>query len=143
MNNMKRTKLNETLLQELRENAGYSRKQLSDISGISESLIKQLETGVRNINKISLDKAFKLAVIFGIPIEYFVDTAEIRLSTRYMRYYVDVMEQMLDCYPANNRERKYYIPYSRSDDPYKKLDEMFRKELEELKLAISRKEQDN
>lgn len=140
---MKETKSNETLLQLLREDAGYSRKQLSNISGISESLIKQLETGEKSINKISLDKAFKLAVIFGIPIEYFVDTSEIKFSIRHMRYYLEVMEKVLDCYPIDNKQKKYYIPYSTSDDPYEKLEEIFGKEIEELKLAMSQKAKEN
>lgn len=140
---MKETKSKETLLQLLRQEAGYSRKQLSDISGISESLLKQLENGEKSINKISLDKAFKLAVIFGIPIEYFVDTSEIKISVRYMRYYLEVMEKVLDCSPINNRS-EYYFPYSRWEDPYEKLETMYQKEIiEKLKLTMSQKAQDN
>ena len=57
-------------VKELREKSGISQEKLSDLLGVSRPTISQIESGQR---KISADELIKLAGIFHIPLEEFLD----------------------------------------------------------------------
>ena len=56
----------ETRLRALREDAGLSQKALGERVGVSRQAINALETGKHSP---SLDLAFRLAGVFGLPVE--------------------------------------------------------------------------
>ena len=56
----------ETKLRALREDAGLSQKALGEKVGVSRQAINALETGKHSP---SLDLAFRLAGVFGLPVE--------------------------------------------------------------------------
>lgn len=120
-------------LQELREDTGISQQQLALWTGLSLSAIKKLEAGKRDLNKISLETAFKLAVVLKVPIEFLVDPSDVKLNKKYVEYYKEVMDQVYDCYILKNKEDKYYIPYSENSDPYEILEKIEEDKCADLK----------
>lgn len=104
------------ILKEIREEKNISQSQLAMWSGVSKSMIKKLETDKRNLNKISLEMAYKFAVILQVPMEYFIDSSEIELNQNYIDYFDEVMENIVQCYPL--RQNSSYIRYSEKGDPY-------------------------
>lgn len=117
------------ILKTLREEAGISQSQLAMRSGVSISTIKKLESGERSINKVSLEMVCKFAVIFQVPIEYFVEYDKISLKNVYKQYFRDVMENIDECY--NIRNRPYYVEYDEKVDPYERDDYRVSKEMED------------
>ena len=126
----KKHKYYDSLLQFLREDAGISQAKLARLAGVSLSTIKKLESGKRSLNKISLEMAFKFAVILQVPIEYFVDASNISLNQRFIEYYREVMNDIYKCYSKSHKKDKDYIPYSEIGDPFEILNMIYEKELE-------------
>lgn len=116
------------MLKYLREQAGISQNQLAMWSGVSSSMIRKLETGKRDINKVSLETIFKFAVIFQVPLEYFVEINRIQLKSAYKEYYSEVMQNLYQCYDVNNRP--YYVEYDEKTDPYEVNAERTSKKME-------------
>lgn len=56
-------------LKELREKKEWTIYRLQEESGVNRSLIKRLETGERDFEKIALKTAYKLAQALGATIE--------------------------------------------------------------------------
>lgn len=104
------------ILRVLREEAGISQSQLAMRSGVSLSTIKKLESGERSINKASLETVYKFAVIFQVPIEYFVEYDKVPLKKIYKEYFRDVMENIDECYSIRNRS--HYVEYDEKVNPY-------------------------
>ena len=118
-------------LRTLRIEAGMSQEQLANKANVSKSMIKKLESGERSLNKVSLETIFKFAVIFEVPMEYFVETSEINLNIKYIDYFLDVMDEISRCYGVSHKKGKYYIPYDERKDPYEELEKIYKKEYEE------------
>lgn len=58
-----------TNLYRLRKACGYTQKQLADISGIDQTTISRMESGVRDINKTEVYTVYLMAQALGCPIE--------------------------------------------------------------------------
>lgn len=56
-------------LQQIRKEAGYSQKELSEKSGVSLRMIQQYEQGAKDINKASVSNLAALAKVLGCRIE--------------------------------------------------------------------------
>ena len=54
---------------------------------ISLSMIKKLESGERKINKLSLEKAFLLAMTLRVPLELLIDEENVELKRSQEDYY--------------------------------------------------------
>ena len=55
------------ILKDLRTRANYSQQKLADITGISKTVLAELETGKRNIGLAILTK---LADFYGVTLDY-------------------------------------------------------------------------
>ena len=78
---------NVNMLKELRDRVGISQRQLQKMTGISLSMIKKLESGERKINKLSLEKAFLLAMTLRVPLEMLIDEELIELKRSQEDFY--------------------------------------------------------
>ena len=56
-------------LKNIRTGAGLSQSQLAALSGVSGRMIQYYEQGYKDINKASIDTAFRLAVALQCRIE--------------------------------------------------------------------------
>ena len=64
-------------LQEFRVRAGYSQSGLAEATGISYSLIRNIEQGQKRIEGMSGEKLYKLALALGCRMEDFLDTSSL------------------------------------------------------------------
>ena len=66
-------------IRRLRENAGFTQKNLASFLGVDQSLIAKVEKGERNLSVVLIEK---LASLFGVTIEQMesVDLVESSLS---------------------------------------------------------------
>lgn len=108
--------------------AGMSQEQLANRANVSKSMIKKLESGKRRFNKVALETIFKFAVIFEVPMEYFVETSEIDINIKYIDYFLEVMEEISTFYSISHRKDKYYIPYDERKDPFIELEKIYERE---------------
>jgi len=68
-------------LQEFRVRAGYSQSGLAEATGISYSLIRNIEQGQKRIGGMSGEKLYKLALVLGCRMEDFLDTGSLVRET--------------------------------------------------------------
>lgn len=121
---------NFNILKRLRIDAGFSQVQLSRYTGISVSTIRKLESGERNLNKISLENAFKISVVLQFPMEYLLNTTNIKLNKRYLEYWKEYCENMFECFSYSHGQDKEYVKYSDIGNPYEILERIWEEELE-------------
>lgn len=103
-----------TILKDIREQAGISQNQLAQWSGVSASLIQKLENGQRSMNKVSLEIAYKFAVILQTPVEVFINVDSIPLNPTYKEYHEEIMSDILLCY--EKKLRAQYVKYTEEDE---------------------------
>lgn len=65
-----------TKLQELRTAAGFTRQQLSELSGVNVRLIERYEQGERDINGAKLKTLLRLCASLGCELKDIVDDEE-------------------------------------------------------------------
>lgn len=58
-----------SLLRSMREEAGFSQKELADALGLEQTIVSKVEHGVRRLDLLELDA---LCEVVGIPLEEFV-----------------------------------------------------------------------
>ena len=63
------------ILKDLRTRANYSQQKLADITGISKTVLAELETGKRNIGLAILTK---LADFYGVTLDYIMGREQIQ-----------------------------------------------------------------
>lgn len=90
------------MLKYLRENAGISQQQLQKMTGISLSMIKKLESGERNLNKLSLEKAFLLAMTLKVPLEMLIDEGTIELKRSQEDFYRELTACIVEALQKTN-----------------------------------------
>jgi transcriptional regulator with XRE-family HTH domain len=57
------------LLREIREQAGFSQKELADALGLEQTIVSKVEHGIRRLDLLELDEICR---IVGVPLEEFV-----------------------------------------------------------------------
>jgi len=78
-------------LQELRERAGFSQSGLAEATGISYSLIRNIEQGQKRIGGMSGERLYKLALVLNCRIEDFLDTGSLTKEVVSGKNYVGLL----------------------------------------------------
>lgn len=60
-------------LKDIRIAAGLSQSQLAALSGVSVRMVQYYEQGYKDINKASIDAAFRLAMALGCSVEDLIE----------------------------------------------------------------------
>lgn len=56
------------LLEQIRTEKGFSRRELADYSGVSEATIKALEKGITDVNYVKLETLIKLSSVLKVKV---------------------------------------------------------------------------
>lgn len=56
------------LLEQIRTEKGFSRRELAEYSGVSEPTIKSLEKGITNVNCVKLETLIRLSSVLKVKV---------------------------------------------------------------------------
>lgn len=56
------------LLEQIRTEKGFSRRELAEYSGVSEATIKALEKGITDVNYVKLETLIKLSNVLKVKV---------------------------------------------------------------------------
>lgn len=56
------------LLEQIRTEKGFSRRELAEYSGVSEPTIKSLEKGITNVNYVKLETLIRLSSVLKVKV---------------------------------------------------------------------------
>lgn len=70
----------ETALEFRRQDKRYTRRKLSELSGVSVRMIEQYEQGLRELNKAQAITVYKLAEALGCRVEDLLDNVDTKIN---------------------------------------------------------------
>ena len=131
-------------LKEIRSNAGLKQSELADMVGVSRSLVRNIEQGQKDIEKVAASTMYKLTIVLNCSVRDLLDTnvakeqVYSKLAVHFAKLEMDHTRH-LDSVDDYDSELEYYLSECTRSDYIDYLMDNWNIETENEAIAIQKK----